>query len=338
MLHHPDFLFIPYYHIIGVWRSGTTLLSAMLNAHPQLISLPENNLLLFLIKNKNRYINEKNKQKAIGKVVELLQSNYRTRYFWCVNFEKLHEYLMNSIIEINPLNIAKACVLHSIYGQIKNLNGIRFVIEKSPASTFFWKELLKWNPETKFIYIYRNPVFNTISRKRRYVHKLKWIYTLALWWKEFHKKALSLQKDHPDKVFFVKYEDLISKPEENLKKICEFLTIDFSPSMLNYHNYYRETSHLVMKNWANNPPPYFSLILKTYETVENVFSPIKEIQKNISNGEVEKIIFYICKDYAQDYEFPLEFYQYKPSTIQKFKILIAKAIVWLLIRINAYLN
>ncbi|MFH1767048.1 MAG: sulfotransferase, partial [Patescibacteria group bacterium] len=55
-------------------------------------------------------------------------------------------------------------------------------------------------------------------------------------WKHHYNRALSLFKDNVDEksIIHVQYETIAISPRDELKRICNFLGIDFEEAMLNY--------------------------------------------------------------------------------------------------------
>jgi len=63
----------------------------------------------------------------------------------------------------------------------------------------------------------------------------KSVEQIASSWTNTHKRFLNFQQSHPNNVKVVKYEDLIFDSENHIRLICDFLEIDYSDRMLNYH-------------------------------------------------------------------------------------------------------
>jgi hypothetical protein len=59
--------------------------------------------------------------------------------------------------------------------------------------------------------------------------------SLAYEWNEALLNALLAERAMPDRVFLLKYEELVSHPEKIVKEICRFLDIVYTDEMLNYH-------------------------------------------------------------------------------------------------------
>lgn len=126
--------------------------------------------------------------------------------------------------------------------------------EKTPAHIHYVPTLLDWFPKAKVIHMFRDPRAIYISQKKKlgvYIKKSKWIpsryqiigksksvseivsgfYIINLWLRVARLNHL-YQQLYPDNYYLCKYEDLISAPVPHLKKICNFLGIDFEEAML----------------------------------------------------------------------------------------------------------
>ena len=63
----------------------------------------------------------------------------------------------------------------------------------------------------------------------------KTVEQIATSWKNTHQRFLTFQESHPNNVKVIKYEDLIYDSENHIQQLCDFLEIDYSDKMLNYH-------------------------------------------------------------------------------------------------------
>jgi hypothetical protein len=58
----------------------------------------------------------------------------------------------------------------------------------------------------------------------------------AAWWvKRNHKSRAQAEKLGGDRYIEARYEDLVRDPEPQLRRICEFIELDFDPAMLTYY-------------------------------------------------------------------------------------------------------
>lgn len=105
-------------------------------------------------------------------------------------------------------------------------------IEDNTWNIFFARELLELLPEAKIIHIHRDIKDATASCKLQ-----RWCPSdgrkVADWYATMMKYWLIVRKDLSLHSYWeVKFEDLITSPEEELRKLCEFVDLPFEKSML----------------------------------------------------------------------------------------------------------
>jgi hypothetical protein len=106
-------------------------------------------------------------------------------------------------------------------------NCLRWV-EKTPANIFQIEKILEYYPPAKFIAITRNPYAVYASWKKK--DKNKNIISVIKNWLEINQAIIN-NKNH-NNFFALRYEDLITNPEQTIKSICEFIDEPFSPQLL----------------------------------------------------------------------------------------------------------
>jgi len=94
----------------------------------------------------------------------------------------------------------------------------------------FTSRLLNLFPEAKFIHIIRDPRDNLYSHIKTFKSK-NTLFT-AMHWMKYNQGVEKQKKRMPEKYFTLFYEDLVTKPEQKLKEVCNFLQVEYSDSML----------------------------------------------------------------------------------------------------------
>jgi protein-tyrosine sulfotransferase len=109
------------------------------------------------------------------------------------------------------------------------------IVEKSVENGAFVPELMQLFPNAKFVHILRNPYDNLVSLRKytsldsgRYPSLRNMLISLRQNFDYIERNLRLLE----DSYLLVRYEDLVSDPDEQLKKICNFLDIEFQPSLL----------------------------------------------------------------------------------------------------------
>lgn len=172
---------------------------------------------------------------------------------------------------------------------------------KDPELTYYMEDLEKFLPESKFVIIVRDgrAVVNSYMEN-------KWglgtnAYTGALRWDKEVRMQLDFFHRHPDNVHLLRYEDLITDQEQQLRKLCGFLDLSFHEDLLNY----------------DNKPTYYH---KTRENISTFAKPrlemISKWESKLSSKERD-IIESVCKETLQGMSYPLLGTPYEPGRFEK---------------------
>lgn len=205
--------------IFSLPRSGSTLLQRMLMAHYKIISTNEPWFLLPLF---YPILNEQNAYTEYG--YEVSANGVKNL------INQLPKGKKDYYQEVN--NFTK-----NIYNKIGNEKAIYF-IDKTPRYYLIIPEIAKAFPEAKFIFLFRNPlsiyasICNTWRYKTCYLNNYdkmdltKGLYNLIKGYELLKNKSIKIN-----------YEDLTTNPKKGIKKICEYLNIEFDEKMIkNFFN------------------------------------------------------------------------------------------------------
>jgi hypothetical protein len=106
--------------------------------------------------------------------------------------------------------------------------------DKNPGYAIYTERLLKIFPEAKFIHIIRDYRDNFVSI-RDVDFELPVISVTVSKWKHFVKRFRRAAARHPGNHLEIRYEDLVSQPEEKFRELCEFVGIPFSRSAFDFY-------------------------------------------------------------------------------------------------------
>jgi Sulfotransferase family len=196
--------------VVGVGRSGTTLLRLMLDAHPELAIGPETQFVADLI----------HLEDPVGAIL-----GSRT---W-------------SDFGLDPDEFARraadrdlAGVLRAFYSLYAESQGKRRWGEKTPAYVRNMDSIAAVLPEARFVHLIRDGRDVALSRRKRGMGADKPMAKTATLWRrrieDARRQALGLE----DRYLELRYEDLVADPEPPLRRICEFIELDFDPAMLRH--------------------------------------------------------------------------------------------------------
>jgi hypothetical protein len=172
-----------------------------------------------------------------------------------LNNTKTFEKLINDVcklVELNPVPWDKVTLnrqeilsrcnetsLIAIYGAIMDLYA-----EAHDASAWMCKSMqnIHWADEInlyfenpKYIFLYRDPRDVTLSFTKAVIGE-KHPYFIAKQWNELQELCIEQMHKLGNKYLFpISYENLLANPEKVVRELCQFLNIDFSQNMLNFH-------------------------------------------------------------------------------------------------------
>jgi hypothetical protein len=209
------------HYIIGIGRSGTSLLMSILGSHREILTPPENyfNVFFYHAYAKKTYFSPHDIQliQRFNEAFHRLQPPVGFEYdIPHTLLERGFEGTYSALCE----NI------YSCYRQVAFPNKKHnYIIDKNPSNTLFLKSIQKLQPEAKYILMVRDYRANILSRKES-VHLLPpSVMFNAVRWSLFTKLALRFKDKYPDRVQILRYEDLINAPEEQLDSVFQFLSI-----------------------------------------------------------------------------------------------------------------
>ena len=121
--------------------------------------------------------------------------------------------------------------------------------DKTPAHIFLVPQLLEWFPNAKIIHTFRDPRAVYSSRKKKAedkagqstqsgLRRLGVIFELAsslhviVNWRRVVRSHQKYEAQFPGRYTMMKYEDLVRQPEATLTRLCSFLNIPLTQSML----------------------------------------------------------------------------------------------------------
>lgn len=252
--------------IIGVGRSGTSLLQSMLHAHSEICFIPE-----------AQYVKHYMRRKSVQREHE----NAGPEAF--LNVIKEDEYLKKSGVNLSdcireashdePFSLAN--VFRSYLTSYSDAADVRYLGEKDARNLDFLEQLKANFPNSKVLLIIRDPRDVVLSKT-----KAAWSSGRPYWLHALIGNAQLILGQKEGERFFgesfmeLRYEDLLAQPEQTLGGICKFLEIDYEEEMLRFHinagELFKEKRELQYK--YNNFKP---LIKKNSEKWKQEFSSSK---------------------------------------------------------------
>ena len=235
------------FFIVGRGRSGTTLLSKILDSN-NLISIPGE--LLFSINLLSKYsqvtkITKKN-------IEEIVEDIFLEKRMFLQNFNK--ENLKHDLQRVvGTISYSELCrYIYFSLAKQRGKNNAVMVGDKNPHYALFLPELIQLFPDAKFIYLVRDYRDNIVSYKNMHFD-MNSTAALAYRWLFFNKKVLEQIKKNTNKFYTIRYEDLIIDTTNKLKELCLFLDIDYDKKILDFYKHSPIENSLSWHKNLNNP-------------------------------------------------------------------------------------
>lgn len=312
--------------IIGLGRSGTTLLVVLLNQHSNCIASPEI----------HHFIHFYKKYKTISSVNQELIDDYKDyiNRFFAYKKNPLIGPANNSLIDsleigqkITYAQLTKLIYL-GLFGEKGLSNTINVIVDKNPYYTLQINKILEIFPDAKLLALIRDPrayVLSNVQSKRLSVTKKNITYH-AYVWQLFMKKIVQAEKQYAKNLKVVRYEDIALHKEITAKKIFNFFGLDYSEGIFNFNESIKEK----IKNIHQDDRNYERMAKKLKDlsvpiNSERVFAWRTDLSKN----DIEKIDL-ISGTLGNDYDY---FSQTHISFFKKISILILSTISYLKVKV-----
>lgn len=217
------------FFIIGRGRSGTTLLSKMLNSHAQLAVAQEG---LFILNLAGRYSGLRRWDAATrARFIDDLLREKRMA-MWGIDRELLARRLAD--VAEAPDYATLCCLVYEAYALSQGKRDIRIFGDKNPHYTLLLPRLERIFPDARYIHLVRD-YRDTIVSYRKVAFDLSNVAGLAERWNHYNRPAVELAERRPGACLCVRYEDLVNQPEEQVARMCAFLGVPFDEGVLDYH-------------------------------------------------------------------------------------------------------
>jgi hypothetical protein len=210
--------------VVGCPRSGTSLLAVMLDSHPLLAVPPETSFL--------------------GAVATLhgTPGVVRRGFFDAVTADRImvsnwsdfglnKEAFRRRLEAIEPFTVSAG--LRAFYSMYAEGEGKPRYGEKTPGYVFMMPPIAALLPEAYFIHVIRDPGDTALSWRKTWFAPGQDFRVLGDRWKkhvEAGRRASSLVRRYLE----VRFEDLILRSEETLRRVCEFVSLAWDPAVLDH--------------------------------------------------------------------------------------------------------
>ena len=242
---------IPFF-IIGSGRSGNTLLRSILSGNSDISIPPESYRIPFAIK-KFHILNNRDWEDIVSQVLKEFE-DCKEFYTWEIDITDVQKRLENIADSKRTLsNIFDE--LFCTYTE-KHSPGSKIWGDKTPMNTLYLDWIGTVFPRSKFIHIIRDgrDVASSYLKMDRY----DTILEAANRWINSIESAQSFGSKIKENYIEIRYEELVTKPEEVIKDTCDFLDIAYDSKMLDHTKQVKKLGDTDKEHHSNLSKPISS--------------------------------------------------------------------------------
>lgn len=246
--------------VVGVSRSGTTLMRRILTRHPRIAIADENHYMGHLLPGRGvrhaiRAAGDLADDATIRDIVGLL---YSPEFQGGTRLRDVSPFWRSLVAELPRDELERRLlagertergVFRTILRAHADLRGRAIPGEKTPAHIRWADELLEWFPTARVIHMVRDPrgvYVSELKRRRERPESIpyRWLVRVPVllrafvlaetaWaWSDAVRHHRALRRRFPDAYRAVRFEDLVAEPRPELEALCAFLGVRFTSAML----------------------------------------------------------------------------------------------------------
>ncbi len=206
--------------IISLPRSGSTMLQHILGSHSEMIATAEPWILF---------------PQALSLKKGAIQSSY-DHEICRIAITDFLDQLENK--EQEYYTAVRKMASH-LYETFLKENNKTFFIDKTSRYYQALPEIFKIFPDAKFVFLVRNPLgtfssfITTMVRGNLSVLGENGIRNDLM---NGYKQLVSAYAEHQEKCHFVKYEDIVLNPYQEIQKLCNYIGVEFQEEMIQYQS------------------------------------------------------------------------------------------------------
>lgn len=246
--------------IVGLSRSGTTLMRHILNRHPEIAICPENHFMGHLapfegVRHKLRRFGDLRREENVRRAVRFLYDGGLDRSSPWRSQSRLWTWLAHRVPaeeftdRILRSDRSERAIFSAVMDAYAERRGKRIRGEKTPAHLRHLRTLLEWYPSGRAVHMMRDPraIFASELRRRRIkpggqpyriLRRLGPLLTAFVLvettttWAESARRWRRYRRTLADRYRVVRFEELVRHPEREVAALCDFLGVAFDPGML----------------------------------------------------------------------------------------------------------
>jgi len=214
--------------MFGFERSGTTLLSMIMGAHPQLaVPLTVTGLWFTYCSRLNHYNELKTVADVENLVTDLLQDE---------RIKLWDEKLSCKEVMAGVKSNSYAAVVESFHKAYAAHKGKLYWGNLDIATLGSLEKVHKWFPDARFIHIVRDGRDVSLSHETMPYGSSNTLECAQKWRERLFTNLKMGEILGSERYFLLRYEDMVLEPQATLRKVCEFIGLSYSDDMLQYAN------------------------------------------------------------------------------------------------------
>jgi hypothetical protein len=218
-----------FFFLMSSERSGSNLLTKLLNGHSKICGPSTKHIINPVARNLFRYepLNRvDNWNELLSDIHRLMEAGFSV---WKKSFS------LEDLKQLGPIG-DPVSLLRNIFTEEAGANGKLHVFIKENHIYEFFPFLLINFPEAKFVYLIRDPRDMALSWKKNPSHP-GGVVKAARQWQKDQQYFLGIYNElrKVGKAHFLRYEELIEAPEEQLKQVLHSLGLSFEAATLEFY-------------------------------------------------------------------------------------------------------
>ena len=232
------------FFVVGVPRSGTTLLTMLLNAHSRIAVAPETHYFNRLWKKCSpRCMRSK---RGVGRYLDLVFGSMLPRDLG-LGADELAT-IREDIESTDPPS--HRVILDALLSSYARARDADIWGEKTPLHVNYVSAIRAEFPDAPIIHVIRDPRDILASLQSVPWARRGRLYYVA-WWRRCARIADHVIQPPVGGYLEVRYEDLLSRPEATVRAMCRIVGVDFESTMLEYHTRSERPSDVASEFWKS---------------------------------------------------------------------------------------
>lgn len=220
----------------GQAKSGTTLLMALLDGHPQLLVLPEETAYFPTALNKYESCGRRPQfdyltKESLSRILFGGPAEWEKADYAHLPMAEFRERFEQAAFDPANENKDLLVILMETYAAILgvSLDSIARWVEKTPANRRFIPQILQRFPKAKILLTLRDPrailAAQIALEKTRQTREFSVYYCVSHWLQAVRLALRAEDGELP--ALTTRYEDMVTAPAAAMRRVCEFLEISF---------------------------------------------------------------------------------------------------------------